>query len=419
MALAAIGLIVVMGSLLLPRRDAGKIETPHLEESQREATPIVRVIGHRMIGITPGSPMERHLARFTVAKETTTDPLLTVTGAVVARIRPGATALADRWQFAGADLANTYSDWHKNNNDLNFRRTQVDKTRELTLAREARNKDAVERLRPLAPLGTVPIKDLRIAEADLLQAQLEGQKEVFEAETALRVAEQTKASLERTLGQQGIDPVVLQRAREGMVLILANVPESRISLVREGQSCLASFYGLPDQVFTAHVEHLGETLLPERRTLRVLFDLNDSEYRLRPGMFAEVGLGTDPREALLIPTASVVHVGRADYALVERAPDRLEVVEIKVGECRGDRVEIVSGLHPGDVIISNGAVLFKPTLIAALARDPDPSTIPTQENTRVPPSSPDPTSPADSPKSISPRNTNKDSQRVLKLTRES
>ena len=43
----------------------------------------------------------------------------------------------------------------------------------------------------------------------------------------------------------------------------------------------------------------------------VMIALGDSHFK--PGMFADVGLGAEPRKVWLVPSAAVLHVGKADY----------------------------------------------------------------------------------------------------------
>ena len=110
------------------------------------------------------------------------------------------------------------------------------------------------------------------AEADLVQAKLQGQKDVFEAESQFALgAAPAQRRWSGNLSQAGIEPVVLSRAREGMVLISANVPEAKIGLVIAwARPASVNFFGLPGVSFSAHVEELGSVLSTERRTLRVL-----------------------------------------------------------------------------------------------------------------------------------------------------
>ncbi|WP_255210819.1 efflux RND transporter periplasmic adaptor subunit [Methylogaea oryzae] len=241
----------------------------------------------------PGSLLEKKLELATVQRERIKTPLLSVTGAVMARLRPGSGAVEDRWQFSSVELSGIYADWQKADTEKEFAAKQLSKTRELTAAQLNSQGKVVERLRKLVATGTEAVRDLSAAEAGLLQTQLEGQKAVFEAESALSQATHSHADLERHLLQAGIDPALLAQVPSGASLVMADVPEVRIALVAAGQACEATFFGLPDQVFRGVVRSLAPALSPERRTLRVFFELNDQDGRLKPGMYAEIGLGTD------------------------------------------------------------------------------------------------------------------------------
>jgi len=144
------------------------------------------------------------------------------------------------------------------------------------------------------------------------------------------------------------------------------VPESKVGLVREGQACSARFYALADQQFTGRVRSVSPTLSNERRTLRVFFEIEDPRGQLRPGLFAEVGLGTEPREGLLVPATGVLHIGRGEYVLVRDAPDRWRVTPVDVGENAGADVEILAGVTAGQTVMGSGAILLKPIVVKAL-----------------------------------------------------
>jgi multidrug efflux pump subunit AcrA (membrane-fusion protein) len=249
---------------------------------------------------------------------------------------------------------------------MEFAAKQLTKTRELTAAQLNSQTKAVDRLRKLVAPGTEAARDLSAAESNLLQTQLEGQKAVFEAESALTQATHSHADFERHLLQAGVDPALLQQVPVGASLVMADVPEVRIGLVATGQACEARFYGLSNQLFKGVVRSLSPALSAERRTLRVFFELNDQEGKLKPGMYAEIGLGTDPREAVLAPADGILHIANADYVLTEAKPGVWKVTEIQVGERAGDRVEILDGLQGGERIIGSGAILLKPLVVQSL-----------------------------------------------------
>ena len=66
--------------------------------------------------------------------------------------------------------------------------------------------------------------------------------------------------LQRRFQQAGIDPAIFDKPEENMVLVVANVPDQRMSIVQEGQSCSAQIYGYPGQTFNGHVERIGATV---------------------------------------------------------------------------------------------------------------------------------------------------------------
>jgi hypothetical protein len=97
-------------------------------------------------------------------------------------------------------------------------------------------------------------------------------------------------------------------------------------------------------------------------------------------MFAEVGLGTEMRSILTVPTDAVLHAGRADYMMKEESPGKYRVVEVKVDEPRqipatspssGESlscIPILEGLREGDRVVGAGAILLKPIMVKALAQ---------------------------------------------------
>src|SRR5262249_12465717 len=84
------------------------------------------------------------------------------------------------------------------------------------------------------------------------------------------------------------------------------------------------------------------------------------------GMFAEIGLGTDRRPALLMPADGVLHVGVKDYALLRTEPDVWQIREVQTGELRGVNVEVLAGLREGDRGLGKGAVLMTPAVVRPL-----------------------------------------------------
>lgn len=364
---------------------ASKSDSSANERSITPAEP-VRLVGPYLIRIEPGTPLASKLHVTDVPPTRIAAPVLSVTGTVVASLRPGtvngvvvtsahlaaiggpaAFRLSDYWQFNSPEVLTTFTDWQKAKADITFTRMQLIRIREAAQARTAAQKDLVATMVKLEAVGSETKKQLAIEQATLRQYGIQEQKEVYEAETAVRMAERNEAAAARQLQQAGLDPSLLASVTSDVDIVMADVPEGFLTRVKVGQGCESRFFGIPDQVFAGRVRSIAPVVTKDRRSLRVLFMIDDLNDQLRPGMFAEIGLGTDPREALLAPAEGVIHVGRADYMLVAAGePGVWRVTAVEVGEVRDRRIEILRGLAAGNQVLGQGAILLKPVITKAV-----------------------------------------------------
>ena len=341
--------------------------TPSIDipaDADREA--VVRVIGPKRIAVAPDAPFAKklHVSKAEIAEITA--PLVTVTGVVAACFHSGDKDGTGYWQFHSAELLAAYADWQKAVADVAFFEAQLVDTMQLADAQVTAAKEQADRMQRLVTIGTDTEKDLAEARAALIQSQIEGRKDVHEAQANLRTAKQEEIVLIRQLEQAGLDPALLASADRDLDIIIAEVPESWGGRIAVGQSCAAQFLSLPDQKFTGKVHAIVPVLSAERRSLRVLLSILDCDEKLRPGMFAEIGLGTDSRTALLAPADAIIHIGRSDYVLVRESESVWRVAPVTVGDMRHSTVEIRTGLQDGDLIAGRGAILLKPLMTKAL-----------------------------------------------------
>lgn len=319
--------------------------------------------GH--VHVQPDSSFDRKLQTTSVKREKIVAPILTVTGTVIASRRSAGSDTED-WQFNSPALLTSYTDWQRTVADIAFAETQLHSIRQLAESRVAEQAALVRRLAKLVEAGTDTEKDLTLAQTDLLQMRIEGRREVHEAETAWRTAQRTEAATRRQLEQAGLEPDLLSRATRASDIIVADVPEAMVAKVRLGQACRARFVGLGGKEFAGRVRSLSPVLSQERRSLRVLFTVSDPNGLLRPGMFADIGLGTDARETLLVPFAGVIHVGGSDFMLVRAGGGDWRIAAVEIGEPYEARVEVIAGLQAGDEVAGEGAILLKPIIVEAM-----------------------------------------------------
>lgn len=139
---------------------------------------------------------------------------------------------------------------------------------------------------------------------------------------------------------------------------LARVPEHLADQLLRGRPMRVRAPGWPGEVWETNIEHLGAEADPATGTLEVACHLNNEGLWLRPGMRAEFTLVLGSRaDVMAIPVAALQgepanrHVFIKDYELT----NAFVKVPVVTGEQNDSFVEIVSGLLPGDEVVTRGA----------------------------------------------------------------
>ena len=140
------------------------------------------------------------------------------------------------------------------------------------------------------------------------------------------------------------------------VWILADVFGKDVNAFRPG--ALARII-LPDtgEKFTARVSDLLPAPDPSTHTLHPRLAVTNPAFHLRPEMRVDVEIPVASPTGVTIPTAAVVNGGRAKWVFVQAGESDFAAREIRTGSTFGDRVEVIGGLQPGEVVVSSGTFL--------------------------------------------------------------
>ncbi len=330
---------------------------------------VVEATGPARLRIDPESELARKLDFMEVQMESASVPKLRAAGTVIASLRPIGEdeKERDQWQFHDPEVLENYYEWRRAELDIAFSTDRIERVRKLGELRYNARKKIVDRLERLVQAGTDSMADLEEARAELFEVDLESRSDLYEAETDLRIARQDEAVVVRKLQLAGLDPSMLEEATSDVDIVVADVPEETQRLVQVGQECEARFFGQRHLLFPGVVRKIIPVLSPERRALRVLFFVDDPDDKLLPGMFADIKIGVERRNLILIPETCIIHIGRDDYVLRQVGSEaEWEVVAVEIGDSIGGRAEVYSGLEAGDRIISQGTILLKPAAANSL-----------------------------------------------------
>jgi RND family efflux transporter MFP subunit len=132
----------------------------------------------------------------------------------------------------------------------------------------------------------------------------------------------------------------------------ASVRESVASKLAKGEQLDAEIDALKKKLSVA-VDEIVPSADPGSRTFLVKVNLADTEG-LYPGMYGRLMIPVGQSQKIYIPIDAVVHVGQLDFVIVKTAQGGVRRY-VRLGESKPDgRVEVISGLAPGDTILIAG-----------------------------------------------------------------
>lgn len=140
------------------------------------------------------------------------------------------------------------------------------------------------------------------------------------------------------------------------------VPESQLALVGIGDAVSGVAAAYPGERFDGVVSTIDSRVDEATRAITVRADFDNADRRLRPGMLLDVRLFQPPRQALVIPEIAVVQVGRESFVYRVAEDGTVERADVRTGERRDGKVEIVDGLQPGQRIVVDGTGKLRPGL---------------------------------------------------------
>jgi cobalt-zinc-cadmium efflux system membrane fusion protein len=144
------------------------------------------------------------------------------------------------------------------------------------------------------------------------------------------------------------------------VWVEANVHETDLRLVKAGQKAEIRSDAYPDQVFSGTITKVGDVLDVATRTVKVRCEILNPKTQLKLEMFVQVTIPTsDTRKTLLIPEVSVQEIDHLPVVFVKKDEEHFEKRNIQVGQRSGTEIEVVSGLNPGETLVTDGSFSLK------------------------------------------------------------
>lgn len=140
------------------------------------------------------------------------------------------------------------------------------------------------------------------------------------------------------------------------VWVVAQVKERQIGSIRKEDRVEIRTDAYPEEAIVGHILHISELLDEETRSAQVLIECDNRDRRLKPGMFASVHFACAPKESIVIPSTAILQNEDEAFVYVEQHKGTYVRRKVKAVTANGQETLITSGLNPGDVIITQGAI---------------------------------------------------------------
>ncbi|HEU5135972.1 MAG TPA: efflux RND transporter periplasmic adaptor subunit [Steroidobacteraceae bacterium] len=150
-----------------------------------------------------------------------------------------------------------------------------------------------------------------------------------------------------------------------------SVPENFLASLREGLTIRASAPAFPGRTFAGAVASIDSRVDMATRSVVVRALLANDDGALKPGMFLNVSLANDEREALVIPEEALSPEAERQYVYVV-LDGKVSRREVRIGGRRPGSVEIVAGLSAGERVVVEGTQKVRDgTIVTAVERTLD------------------------------------------------
>jgi membrane fusion protein (multidrug efflux system) len=132
------------------------------------------------------------------------------------------------------------------------------------------------------------------------------------------------------------------------------IPENYSSVIEKGLPIEAKVSSFKDKTFNGEIDFISSRINADTRSLLTRIKIDNSNYELISGSLLEVSIIFNLRNSLGVPDTSVMMEG--DKAFVYRvSPENVaNKIEVQIGNRSEGKVEILSGLNEGDIIVAEG-----------------------------------------------------------------
>lgn len=156
---------------------------------------------------------------------------------------------------------------------------------------------------------------------------------------------------------QSVEPntALFQLSERNRMRVVAKVYEEDLGQVKAGQKAYVKLLAYPNELLNGTVSLVGPMLDPETRTVEVWVLLDNKRGLLKPNLFARADIVLGQNEAALtVPNSAILEANGEKFVFVQQG-EKYDRVDVTLGAVDDLYSEVLSGIVPGDEVVTQGA----------------------------------------------------------------
>ncbi len=139
------------------------------------------------------------------------------------------------------------------------------------------------------------------------------------------------------------------------VKLMLNVSESYFTKVKKGNDVIVKLDVYGDQPFQGKVSLVYPTIDAATRTFPVEVKIENTDEKVRPGMFARATMNFGTKNHVVVPDQAIVkQAGSGDRFVYVYKDGKVSYQKVELGRRMGNKYEILSGVEDGDQVVITG-----------------------------------------------------------------
>ena len=148
-------------------------------------------------------------------------------------------------------------------------------------------------------------------------------------------------------------------AQSNVLRVQVEVPQSAALSIKAGQQATITVQERPGRQYTATVTRDADSVDLAARTMLTEVQVDNHDGSLVPGMYGDVKFViTHSQKSLVIPSTALVIDKNGMHVVSVTPDDRVHFVPVDIGQDMGSQVEISTGLHGGESLVTNPSDLL-------------------------------------------------------------